>query len=384
MLRFLPLVAELSRMGHVASSASAARYVVVLDEGVNPDAVAAYHEGFAGAEVVHGTAMRSTATPRTLSLAALAVDKEPISVSTSSRSDRVFRTTAQSLPTGINRIDGELSSTASGNGSGSVNINVAVVDTGIDPSHPDLNVVGGEGCALGIGNTDLQRSRLACRRDDRRQGRRQRRRRRHARTRTSPGQGAHRPGVGLTSTEVICGIDWVTAPGPLDPNNNIAVANMSLGGGGTDDGNCGNSNSDASTRRSAALRTRASRSSSPQGTTASTSARRPRPTTRSSRSPRSPTSTAPGGGAPDLPQRRDDTYATSATSPSSPPIRATRSRPGRLHHSTWMISGYNTSRARAWLAARRGRGCALHPERRLHRYPGADHLEAPGPRKKYT
>ena len=47
---------------------------------------------------------------------------------------------AQSLPTGIDRIDGDLSATKSGDGSGSVNADIAILDTGIDLNHPDLNV----------------------------------------------------------------------------------------------------------------------------------------------------------------------------------------------------------------------------------------------------
>jgi len=47
---------------------------------------------------------------------------------------------AQSLPTGINRVDGDLSSTKSGDGSGSVNVDIGILDTGIDLTHPDLNV----------------------------------------------------------------------------------------------------------------------------------------------------------------------------------------------------------------------------------------------------
>ena len=43
-------------------------------------------------------------------------------------------------------------------------------------------------------------------------------------------------------SSIICGIDWVTANAA---RLNIKVANMSLGGSGTDDGNCGNSNADA-------------------------------------------------------------------------------------------------------------------------------------------
>ena len=47
---------------------------------------------------------------------------------------------AQSLPTGIDRIDGDLSSTQSGNGIGNVNVDVGIMDTGVDLNHPDLNV----------------------------------------------------------------------------------------------------------------------------------------------------------------------------------------------------------------------------------------------------
>jgi subtilisin family serine protease len=47
---------------------------------------------------------------------------------------------AQSLPRGVNRVDGDLSSTRSGNGGGSVNADIAILDTGIQISHPDLYV----------------------------------------------------------------------------------------------------------------------------------------------------------------------------------------------------------------------------------------------------
>src|ERR671915_637929 len=229
-----------------AAPAGAARYVVVLDEGVDPDAVAAYHEGFAGVSVVHryrhalnGYAAE-VSTPG--SLAAVRADARVDFVS----ADRVFRTTAQTLPTGINRIDGELSSTASGNGSGSVNINVAVIDTGIDLSHPDLNVVGQKTCVPGTLNAnDLNGhgSHVAgtiAAKDDA-----------NGVVGVAPGARLYAvkvltdAGVGLT-TDIICGIDWVTSTRTdLDPSNNIAVAKMSIRGGGTDDSNCGNSNNDA-------------------------------------------------------------------------------------------------------------------------------------------
>lgn len=47
---------------------------------------------------------------------------------------------AQNLPTGINRIDGDLSSTESGNGKGIVDLDIAILDSGIDLKHSDLNV----------------------------------------------------------------------------------------------------------------------------------------------------------------------------------------------------------------------------------------------------
>ncbi|MDW0169556.1 MAG: S8 family serine peptidase [Nitrososphaeraceae archaeon] len=46
----------------------------------------------------------------------------------------------QSLPTGIDRADGDLSSTKSGDGSGVVDVDIGIMDTGIDLNHPDLNV----------------------------------------------------------------------------------------------------------------------------------------------------------------------------------------------------------------------------------------------------
>jgi subtilisin family serine protease len=57
--------------------------------------------------------------------------------------DGVIQAIAQEIPTGVDRIEADESSTIAGNGSGSVGVKVAVLDTGIQSSHPDLNVVGG-------------------------------------------------------------------------------------------------------------------------------------------------------------------------------------------------------------------------------------------------
>ena len=46
----------------------------------------------------------------------------------------------QTLPTGVNRVDGDLSSTKSGDGRGVVDADIGIVDSGIDLNHPDLNV----------------------------------------------------------------------------------------------------------------------------------------------------------------------------------------------------------------------------------------------------
>jgi subtilisin family serine protease len=247
-LKRLPLVLALLVLAAVfagqAGAAAAGRYIVVLKDGANTGSVAAYHEGFAGADVTARYTHALDGYAATLSSAALAaVEADPrvdfVSV------DRPVSIDAQTLPTGINRIDGEVSSTASGNGSGSVNVNVAVVDTGIDPTHPDLNVVGGKDCAPGIGYNDFNghgshvAGTIAAKDDG------------NGVVGVAPGARLWAvkvltdAGVGLTS-DIVCGIDWVTSTRTdLDPSNNIAVANMSLGGGGSDDGNCGNTNNDA-------------------------------------------------------------------------------------------------------------------------------------------
>lgn len=214
------------------SAGPAEAVIVVLAEDANPGAVARQHARRYGAEVsqLYRAALRGYAARVPADrLAALRSDPQVAFVS----ADGAVHATAQTTPTGINRIDAELSSQASGDGGGAVNIPaVAVIDTGSGP-HADLNIVGGKNCSTGKSYND------------------------------GNGHGTHvagtigakdngdgvvgvAPGVPIysvrvlnnagsgTFSSIICGIDWVTARA-----STIQVANMSLGGSGTE-GTCAN------------------------------------------------------------------------------------------------------------------------------------------------
>ena len=145
--------------------------------------------------------------------------------------DRRVRTTAQTVPTGVRRVDGPLSGTVSGNGAGAVDIDIAIIDTGIDLDHPDLNVAGGVNCSTGTGYDDdnghgTHVAGTAAAKDNR------------------AGVVGVAPGARLWAvrvlddsgsgnwSSVICGVDWVTAHAA-----DIEVANLSLAGPGAQ-GSC--------------------------------------------------------------------------------------------------------------------------------------------------
>jgi len=160
-------------------------------------------------------------------------------------SDQVVGLAAQTLPTGINRIDADLNPISHIDGiDDRVNVNVGIIDTGIDPTHPDLNVIAGTNCLGGTTFVD------------------------------GFGHGSHvagivagldndfgvvgvAPGANLYAAKVLddngsgsfssvaCGLDYAARTrSDRDPTNDIAVVNMSLAGVGSDDGNCGKSNRD--------------------------------------------------------------------------------------------------------------------------------------------
>jgi len=123
--------------------------------------------------------------------------------------------------------------------------NVAVIDTGIDLTHPDLNAVAGKDCtgsgtaSDGNGHGTHVAGTIGARNNG------------SGAVGVAPGtklwavRVLGSDGSGLTS-QVICGIDWVTSTRTdADPNNDIAVANMSLGSSAPPDDNCGRSVGDA-------------------------------------------------------------------------------------------------------------------------------------------
>jgi subtilisin len=234
----------------VSPGPSVGRYIVALRPGVDSDAVASEHRARFGESVerVYHFAFRGyAAVIPTVRLDDVRADPRVAYVTP----DLPVEATAarpvgstQVVPTGIDRIDADQSSTLAGDGQGTVAVNVAVLDTGIDPTHPDLNVVGGTNCQNGTSYADQND---------------------HG-THVAGTIGALdntigvvgvAPGARLWAVRVLnqkgggnkstllCGIDWVLGTRlDADPTNDIAVANMSLSGSGSTDGNCGNTKMD--------------------------------------------------------------------------------------------------------------------------------------------
>ena len=157
--------------------------------------------------------------------------------------DLVMHALGQTLPTGVDRIDGELNGIANIDGTDErVDVDIAILDTGIDINHPDLNVV--DGIRYYIPTTGPPRSRVLVEDDN---------------YDDDNGHGTHvagiagaldndfgvvgvAPGARLWPVKVlgsngtgnlsaiIAGINWVT-----ENAAEIEVANMSLGGQGKSD-----------------------------------------------------------------------------------------------------------------------------------------------------
>jgi subtilisin len=217
-------------------------YIVVLEEGSKAGALADRHAESFDVDVGHVYRHALTGYSATMTAAAAdLVEADPAVAWV--QEDTPVSTTAQTTPTGIGRANADASSTAAIDGSDErVDVDVAVIDTGADLSHPDLNIYrdGAKNCSmLAISPTDghghgthVSGTIGALDNGDGVVGM-------APGARIWPVKVLSDVGSGLNS-DVICGIDYVTAHA-----DEIEVANMSLGGSGTDDGNCGATNDDA-------------------------------------------------------------------------------------------------------------------------------------------
>lgn len=222
-----------------ASSVIPGRFIVVLKDTVaNPQEVAddmARARGLAVEHVYHSALKGFSAVIPAVQLSNVKHDPRVQFVS----EDREVFAVGQTTPTGVSRVQAPLNTVNKGAGVG-----VAVIDTGIDLTHPDLqaNIIANKSCIRGkkSGNDDNGHGSHV------------------AGTIAALDNGVGAVGVAPqaklvavkvlnangsgTWSSVICGIDWVTSN---VAKYNIKVANMSLGGGGNSDNNCGNSNNDA-------------------------------------------------------------------------------------------------------------------------------------------
>jgi subtilisin len=210
-------------------------YIVVLKDSVpNVQAVAADHSRRHGVspEHVYQHAIKGySAVIPAQRLAAIQADQDVAFIS----EDRPVQAVAQTTPTGIHRIKADAGTFVS-NWNGAV----AVIDTGSGP-HADLNIAGGFNCSTGKsfddgnGHGTHVAGTIAAKANT------------EGVIGVAPGARIYsvrvlnNAGSG-TFSSIVCGIDWVTANAA---SKGIKVANMSLGGAGADDGNCGNTNNDA-------------------------------------------------------------------------------------------------------------------------------------------
>jgi subtilisin family serine protease len=223
------------------AGASEASYLVSLRPAAgDPSAFAAQAGDTLGLTVLETYANAVAGFAATMgpaARAALAADPRVATV----EAVRPLRATAQEVPIGLVRIHADKSPGASIDDVDEprIDVNVAILDTGIDTSHPDLNVAGGYSCARGRSYDDhyghgTHAAGIIGARDDRTGV-------------VGVAPGARMYGVKVldddangTTRELLCGIEWVTSTRTdNDPRNDIDVANLSLGGVGTDDGNCG-------------------------------------------------------------------------------------------------------------------------------------------------
>jgi subtilisin family serine protease len=242
------------------STSEPAEYIVVLKSSANAAKAMARHQK-AGAQIGHhySSALKGYSGTLPPGLAKkLQGDTDVLFVTPSRKFRRppnphVVKRAAdfagQLVARAIQRIDAPESSTQSGDGTGTVDVDVAVIDTGVDPRQLELHVAGGHNC-VGNNRNDWADKEghgtavagLIAAFDD------------------NTGWVGVAPGARIwalrvfeggeegSDSDLICALDWVAATHlDRDPQNDIEVVNMSLTGEsehGPDDGNCGRTNGD--------------------------------------------------------------------------------------------------------------------------------------------
>ncbi|MFU8763834.1 MAG: S8 family serine peptidase [Haliea sp.] len=224
-----------------ASKPAANTHIVVLKPGAAARGVAADVARTTGGRVgyVYEHALQGfTITVPEAALKGILRNPNVLSIEPDGR----VQTMAQTIPTGINRIHADYSKLLiNGNDDYRVDVDVAVLDTGIDVDHPDLNVVGGTNC-LYTRNGPRRSRTVYCEDaaggdDDQYHG-----------THVAGTIAALDNGIGVVGVApgarlwavkvldaegtgsfsgILAGIDWVVARGDIE------VLNMSLGGAGS-------------------------------------------------------------------------------------------------------------------------------------------------------
>lgn len=216
------------------------QYIVTLNEGVDVDLASEVMASLTGGNVTN----RYRAALRGLSIAVPPVvnieDIRSFSfVKTAERDLRAY-ISAQTIPTGIKRI-GTLENTvaAINGGGGDVDVDIAIIDTGIDSDHPDLNVAGGRRFYTANSGPPWSRGTYEDDLYDDDNGHGTHVAGTAAAKDNDTGVVGVAPGARLWAvkvldangsgsfSDIIAGIDWVTANAEF-----IEVANMSLGGQG--------------------------------------------------------------------------------------------------------------------------------------------------------
>ena len=230
------LLAAMAPFIPASAASETGRYVVSLQKDRNPQTTASQHRAKYGAKAdrYYTSAIKAySAVIPNNRIDDLRADPSVISVT----KNYAFRAAAQTLPTGVDRVQADV---VPGTGEG---VEVAILDSGIQTTHPDLaaNIKGGVDCDAPItGNFQDEN-----------------------------GHGTHVAGIlaavdntegvvgvapkaklwavrildalgGGDLTSILCGLDWVDARTPAK-GGNIKIANMSIEAfiPNADDGACG-------------------------------------------------------------------------------------------------------------------------------------------------